>query len=81
MEIGAMVLETVLFDRDDSVGIIRLNRPERMNAVIEQMYFDLQAVLDEVRNDASVRAVILTGSVWKRAGGHAEERAHRIRRR
>ena len=64
-----MAFETVLFDRDDSVGIIRLNRPERMNAVIEQMYLDLQAVLDEVRNDTSVRAVILTGSVLKRADG------------
>jgi len=72
MEEYAMVLETVLFDRDDSVGIIRLNRPERMNAVIEQMYLDLQAVLDEVRDDASVRAVILTGSVWKRADGEKQ---------
>jgi enoyl-CoA hydratase len=62
-----MALETVLFDRDDSVGVIRLNRPERMNAVIEQMYLDLQTVLDEVRNDASIRAVILTGSIRKRA--------------
>ena len=67
-----MALETVLFDRDDSVGVIRLNRPERMNAVIEQMYLDLQTVLDEVRNDASIRAVILTGSVWKRAGGEKQ---------
>ena len=67
-----MVFETVLFDRDDSVGVIRLNRPERMNAVIEQMYLDLQAVLDDIRNDASVRAVILTGSVWKREGGEKE---------
>jgi len=72
MEIGAMVLETVLFDRDDSVGIIRLNRPERMNAVIEQMYLDLQTVLAEVRNDASIRAVILTGTVWKRADGEKQ---------
>ena len=67
-----MVLKTVLFDRDGAVGIIRLNCPERMNAVIEQMYLDLQAVLEELRNDASVRAVILTGSVWKRADGEKQ---------
>lgn len=67
-----MELETVLFDQDGAVGIIRLNRPERMNAVIEQMYLDLQAVLDKVRKDGSVRAVILTGSVWKRADGEKQ---------
>lgn len=64
-----MVLETVLFERDGPVGIIRLNRPERMNAVIEQMYLDLQAVLDRVLEDRSLRAVILTGTVWKRPDG------------
>ena len=67
-----MEFETVLFERDDSVGVIRLNRPERMNAVIEQMYLDLQTVLAEVRNDASIRAVILTGTVWKRADGEKQ---------
>ncbi|MCD6150863.1 MAG: hypothetical protein J7J70_04310 [Deltaproteobacteria bacterium] len=50
-----MKLETVLYDREEKVGIIRLNRPERMNAVIEQMYLDLQAVLDDVRKDDNLR--------------------------
>ena len=67
-----MALKTVLFDRDGATGIIRLNRPERMNAVIEQMYLDLQTVLDEIRNNESVRAVILTGSVWKRVDGEKQ---------
>ena len=64
-----MALETVLFDRDEAVGIIRLNRPDRMNAVIEQMYIDLQTVLNAAREDASIRALILTGSVRKRPEG------------
>jgi enoyl-CoA hydratase len=64
-----MNLETVLFERKDQVGIIRLNRPERMNAVIEQMYLDLLTVLDNVRQDSSIRALILTGTVWKREKG------------
>ena len=60
-----MAFETVLYERDGAIGILRLNRPERMNAVIEQMYLDIQAVLAEARRDADVRVLILTGTVRK----------------
>jgi enoyl-CoA hydratase len=40
-----------------------------MNAVIEQMYLDLQRVLADARDREDVRALVLTGSVWKRPGG------------
>ncbi len=58
-----MTYETVIYERQDGVGILRLNRPERMNAVIEQLYLDIQSVLVEAEKDDQVRALILTGSV------------------
>lgn len=64
-----MAFETLLVERDDQVLIVRLNRPERMNAVIEQMYLDLQATLAEAREDPGVRALVLTGSVRRKPGG------------
>ncbi|MBN2333834.1 MAG: enoyl-CoA hydratase/isomerase family protein [Deltaproteobacteria bacterium] len=67
-----MELETVVYDLDGQVGVIRLNRPERMNAVIEQMYLDLQTVLAAARDDDQVRALILTGSTWRRPDGDKE---------
>jgi enoyl-CoA hydratase len=67
-----MDLETVLYDKSDGVGIIRLNRPERMNAVIEQMYLDIGTVLTEAETDPEVRALILTGTVWKRPDGEKQ---------
>lgn len=67
-----MEFETVLYDKEDGVGVIRLNRPSRMNAVIEQMYLDIRAVLEEARNDEYVRALILTGSVLKRPDGEKQ---------
>ncbi|MEA3333307.1 MAG: enoyl-CoA hydratase/isomerase family protein [Pseudomonadota bacterium] len=57
-----MAYETVIYERQDGVGILRLNRPDRMNAVIEQLYLDIQAVLTEAEKDDQVRALILTGS-------------------
>jgi enoyl-CoA hydratase len=67
-----MQLETVTYEAQGGVGVIRLNRPERMNAVIEQMYLDLQAVfraITDAEGDESIRALILTGSVWHRPEG------------
>jgi len=67
-----MKLETVLFEREDRVGIIRLNRPERMNAVIEQMYTDIQTVLNETRENPDIRVLVLTGTVWRRKQGEKQ---------
>jgi enoyl-CoA hydratase len=72
MEKHPMAFETVLYEREGSIGVLRLNRPERMNAVIEQMYSDIQAVLGEARNDAGVRVLILTGTVRKSPKGDKE---------
>lgn len=64
-----MNYETVLYEVKDGVGILRLNRPERMNAVIEQLYLDIQSVLAAAEKDDLVRALILTGSVRRRPEG------------
>jgi len=64
-----MEFETIIYEVDDGVAVIRLNRPHRMNAVIEQMYVDLQHALGAVEDDPDVRAVILTGSVRKHPDG------------
>jgi enoyl-CoA hydratase len=63
-----MAYDTIRYVKEDQVGIIQLNRPERMNAVIEEMYIDIQAVLNDARDDDNIRTLILTGSVLKKGG-------------
>lgn len=58
-----MSYRTIIFSKDENIGIIKLNRPERMNAVIEEMYLEIQDVLESCMNDNSLRAIVLTGSV------------------
>ncbi len=53
--------ETVLYGAHDGVATIFLNRPERLNAVIEQLYDDVLAALDTARSDPDVRTIVLTG--------------------
>jgi enoyl-CoA hydratase len=64
-----MTYETLLLDVDSGVATVRLDRPERMNAVIEQMYTELLHALARVRDDGDVRVLILTGSVRRRPEG------------
>lgn len=53
---------SVLYERHGSVGLITLNRPERMNAMDQQMLIDLNGVLDLAESDADTGAVVVTGA-------------------
>ena len=47
---------------DPAVAVIRLNRPERMNAMSFDVMVPFRDALDEPGADASVRAVVVTGA-------------------
>lgn len=52
----------VLLERDGEIAILRLHRPDRLNAFTDEMCARLLAAMDEIDADDSVRAVVLTGS-------------------
>jgi len=56
-----MVYETLLFAREESFAIITLNRPPA-NAISEPLLRELNAALNAVESDDTVRAVIITGT-------------------
>jgi enoyl-CoA hydratase/carnithine racemase len=56
-----MAFETILTSKDGSAYIITLNRPERRNAFSVKMMEELAAACRASEEDASVRAVIITG--------------------
>lgn len=57
---GLAASEHVLLRIDDGVATITLNRPERRNALSLAANERLRALWDDIDDDASVRAVILT---------------------
>jgi 2-(1,2-epoxy-1,2-dihydrophenyl)acetyl-CoA isomerase len=57
-----MPYETLLYEVKVGVATITLNRPAVLNAISPQMIEELQAVLNTIRDDATVRAVVLTGA-------------------
>lgn len=54
--------ETLLYEVEDRLAQITLNRPERLNAFTGRMRQELIAALDRVDADDGVRAVIVTGA-------------------
>jgi enoyl-CoA hydratase len=55
-------MSTVLVDRDAHVVTITLNRPDKLNALNEELLSELSRALRELARDATVRCAILTGS-------------------
>ena len=54
--------ESILFDASDAIATITLNRPEKLNAYTVEMGEEVVDAFRCLRDDAAVRAVILTGA-------------------
>lgn len=55
-----MNLETIKFElREDGIGILTLNRPDKLNALNFQMIEDLHSILDELMINLDCRVLIL----------------------
>lgn len=57
-----MTYQTLLYDVTDRIGTIMLNRPDALNALTDDMYRDLQAVIGTIATDPEIGCVILTGA-------------------
>jgi len=57
-----MPYKTILFDIAESIATVTLNRPDKLNAFTEEMHGELRDAMQRVRNDASVRVLVLTGA-------------------
>ena len=54
--------ETILYDDQDGIATLKLNRPARLNALNFELIRELAAGLRQAGEDANVRAILLTGA-------------------
>src|ERR1700744_4450223 len=52
----------ILVERDESVGIVTLNRPKELNALNFQLVGELADALEELDRDDTIRCIIITGA-------------------
>jgi enoyl-CoA hydratase len=55
-------MSSILNERRDSVAIVRLNRPEKFNALSREMIVALSEIFTNFESQSELRAVILTGA-------------------
>jgi enoyl-CoA hydratase len=73
-----LALANVLYEKRGGIAYVTVNRPKVLNALNSQTWKDLRAAFEDARDDAAVRAVILTGAGDKAfiAGADIGELAH-----
>ncbi len=54
--------EHLLLSHEEGILTIELNRPEKKNAMSAQTVFELSSVFDSIKDDRTVRGVVLRGS-------------------
>ena len=57
-----MAYETLLIEIDDHVGVIKLNRPDALNAFNNQLMEELTAAVDEFESNEDIGCIVITGS-------------------
>ncbi|CAG4912158.1 unnamed protein product [Acidocella sp. C78] len=64
-----MPYEMIITETDGAVAFIRLNRPEALNALCDQLMTELGDALRSFDADAAIRCIVLTGSERAFAAG------------
>jgi enoyl-CoA hydratase len=70
-----MAYQNILVQREDSIGLILVNRPDKLNALNKATMGELIAAVDELGSDQSIRVIIFSGVGEKSfvAGADIEE--------
>ena len=64
-----MNYQYVLSEKQDTVGLLTLNRPEALNALSNDLVMEMAQVLDDFESDPSIGAIVITGNEKAFAAG------------
>jgi enoyl-CoA hydratase len=62
-------VSAVLIDREEQIAVVRLNRPEQLNALSNQLMGELVGALENLDADDAVRCIVVAGSERAFAAG------------
>jgi enoyl-CoA hydratase len=61
--------ELVLVERDDPIAVVRLNRPQQLNALSDELMDELVSELQRLDRDEAIRCIVLGGNERAFAAG------------
>ncbi|CAN0592473.1 unnamed protein product, partial [Ectocarpus sp. 12 AP-2014] len=73
--------DLIIQERKGAIALLTFNRPEKLNALNYALNDQLLCLLDEIENDQTIRAIVLTGAgdLAFSAGGDIHEFAQSIK--
>ena len=57
-----MTYQDIVLERDEGVGIIRLNRPNVLNALSKNLYQEVDSAISELEEEDQIKVVVFTGT-------------------
>jgi len=54
--------QTLIYEKKENIGLLTINRPEKMNAISQELTGELSQLLDEIENDEKLRVLVITGA-------------------
>ncbi len=60
-EEGFMNFECIIYEKENRIAVIKLNRQKVLNAMNKQLWLDFQTALEDVKNDSAIKVLIVTG--------------------
>jgi enoyl-CoA hydratase len=77
-----MAYEHILVDREDGVGIVTLNRPDKLNAMNRKLSSELRDAVKDLDGDDAIGCIVITGAGERAfsAGGDIHEQREDDRR-
>ncbi len=56
-----MTFENILLEKDGQIGVIKINRPEKRNALNNQTVTEILTAFQELENDKEINVIVFTG--------------------
>jgi len=56
-----MGFECIIYEKEENIATIKLNRPQVLNAMNKQLWLDFREALHDVRDDSQIKVMIITG--------------------
>lgn len=53
--------ELVLYEKTGNIGVLKVNRPKALNALSREVVDEIDGILEEIKADEEIRALIVTG--------------------
>jgi len=56
------MFKTLIYEKKDNIGVLTINRPDKLNAISNELTEELKQLLDEIEQDEELRVMVITGA-------------------